>query len=242
MSDSPRVMLSARLAAVAALVPPGLPMADIGTDHGRLPAWLVESGRVPRAVGVDDKAAPLAGAQALGATLGRGAALVYQLGSGCAGLVDIATVTVAGMGGPLIARIVAGARAAGARHLVLQPNIGEAELRAWLDEHGWAIDAEVLVTDRGRRFVVVSAVYAGGGPRLDAVDYAYGAAGAHRDPEALESRLDDDEARIRALLARHDGARADTALGGQLQVVARTRARLRRVVEGARRAPGGAAV
>ena len=51
--------LSRRLSAIAALVPAGVPMADIGTDHGLLPMYLVQSGRVPRAIGIDDKLEPL---------------------------------------------------------------------------------------------------------------------------------------------------------------------------------------
>ncbi|MDP2315237.1 MAG: class I SAM-dependent methyltransferase [Pseudomonadota bacterium] len=220
------VVLSPRLAAVAALVPAGRPMADIGTDHGRLPAFLVASGRVPRAVGVDDKAGPLAVAQALGAALGLGDALEYRLGAGCEGLVGVDTVTVAGMGGPLIARILEGARAAGARHIVLQPNTGEADLRGWLGENGWAIVAEQLVVDRGRRFVVLAAVDGETGPPLDEVDLTYGVAALHRDPSALAARLDEDEKRLRELLARHAGERAESALRSQLDTVQEARARL----------------
>lgn len=210
-------------------------MADIGTDHGQLPAYLVQSGRVPRAVCVDNKPAPLAVAQALGATLGLGAALEFRLASGCEGLHDIGTITVAGMGGPLIARIVAGARAAGADHLVLQPNIGDDALRAWLDANGWGIETEVLVTDRERRFVVLAAVdrrIEGGGSsgaeaaRLDTVDLTYGAPRVHRDLGALAGRLDEDEARLRGVLAHHGGARAEAAIRDQLAVVLEARARL----------------
>jgi tRNA (adenine22-N1)-methyltransferase len=235
------VVLSPRLAAVAALVPAGGVVADIGTDHGQLPAFLVQTGRVARAVGVDDKAAPLAVAQRLGATLGLGAALTYQRGWGCADLHGIDTVTVAGMGGPLIARIVAGARAAGARQLVLQPNIGDADLRAWLDENGWALTVEALVTDRGRRFVILAAV-AGASAGLDAVDRAYGPAHLHRDLPALAARLDAEEARLTEVLTRHGGARAEAAIRDQLDLVEAARARLVRAVsaspEAGHRKPG----
>lgn len=217
-------LLTARLAAVAERVPAGRPMADIGTDHGRLPAFLVLSGRVPRAIGVDDKEAPLAGARALGDTLGLGAALEYRRGSGCAGLAGVDTVTVCGMGGALVARIVAGARAAGASTLVLQPNEGEAELRAALGPLGWRIVTERVLTDRGRRFVVMSATY-GSPEELDAVDLAYGSARAHVDPAALAARLAADDARLRALVARHG---PNPALTIQVDIVAEARARLTR--------------
>ncbi len=200
-------------------------MADIGTDHGRLPAFLVASGRAPRAVAVDNKAAPLAVAQALGATFGLGAALEYRLGSGCDGLRDLGTLTVAGMGGTLIASILEGARATGATHLVLQPNSGAAELRAWLGNNGWAIVTELVVADRGRCFVILAAV--NGAPEaLDTVDLAYGQASKHRNPTALASLLDANEARLRAVLDHHGGLRAEAAIRDQLAVVLEARVRL----------------
>ena len=44
------IELSPRLAAVGRLVPPGLPLVDVGTDHAYLPAALVQMGRIPSAV------------------------------------------------------------------------------------------------------------------------------------------------------------------------------------------------
>jgi tRNA (adenine22-N1)-methyltransferase len=44
------VKLSKRLATIAALVPPGGRLADIGTDHAYLPVYLVSEGVVPSAV------------------------------------------------------------------------------------------------------------------------------------------------------------------------------------------------
>ena len=37
--------LSKRLKAVAGLVTEGASVADIGTDHGYVPIWLIQSGR-----------------------------------------------------------------------------------------------------------------------------------------------------------------------------------------------------
>ena len=45
--------LDARLAAAAALVRPGEPVADIGCDHGKLTAVLAASGKYPKVIGAD---------------------------------------------------------------------------------------------------------------------------------------------------------------------------------------------
>ena len=50
--------LDARLAAVAAFVPQGSRVADIGTDHGYLAAALVEEGRAPFVIASDLPAGP----------------------------------------------------------------------------------------------------------------------------------------------------------------------------------------
>lgn len=218
--------LTPRLAAIADLVPAGLAMADIGTDHGRLPAFLVASGRVPRAVGVDNKPGPLAVAQALGKRLALGPALEYRLGTGCEGLRDIGTLTIAGMGGTLIARILAGAGATGATQLVLQPNNAEAGLRGWLAMNGWAITTEVVVIDRGRRFAVIAATE---GATLDSdpIDLAYGSPSKHRDLAALAALLDHEEARLGGVLAHHGGPGAEASIHAQLAIVRAARDRPR---------------
>ena len=51
--------LDARPAAAAHLVRPGLPVADIGCDHGKLTAALALSGLYPRVIGSDLRVGPL---------------------------------------------------------------------------------------------------------------------------------------------------------------------------------------
>ena len=51
--------LSKRLTAVAAMVSPGNRLADIGTDHGYVPIYLVEKGIVPSAIAMDVRRGPL---------------------------------------------------------------------------------------------------------------------------------------------------------------------------------------
>ena len=58
------VKLSARLAAVAALVEPGSRVADVGTDHGYIPIYLVQTGIADRAIAMDVRSGPLERARA----------------------------------------------------------------------------------------------------------------------------------------------------------------------------------
>ena len=48
-----QIALSPRLRMAASLVPPGARLADIGTDHGYLPAALILEGAIPSAIAAD---------------------------------------------------------------------------------------------------------------------------------------------------------------------------------------------
>ena len=59
------IRLSPRLAAVAGLVPPGARVIDVGTDHGMVPVWLVQTGRAEHVFASDLRAGPLESAERL---------------------------------------------------------------------------------------------------------------------------------------------------------------------------------
>ena len=51
--------LSKRLTAVASLVTEGASVADIGTDHGYVPIYLVKEGIIKKAIAMDINKGPL---------------------------------------------------------------------------------------------------------------------------------------------------------------------------------------
>lgn len=159
--------LSPRLAGVAELVLPDAPMADIGTDHGYLPVFLVQSGRVPLAIASDRLPGPVAAARRTVSEYGAAGRVEVRLADGLAALQpgEVATVVLAGMGGPLMQEILSARPEllAGVRRLVLQPNTGEEGLRRWLVRQGWRLVAERLVADAGRLYVILAAEPGAGG-------------------------------------------------------------------------------
>lgn len=150
------ITLMPRLAAVAEFVLPGLPMADIGTDHAYLPAHLVEAGKVPWAIAADVIRGPLEQARSTVEAAGVGDRVQLRMGNGLRVLEpgEVATATICGMGGLTINEILTAGPLAGLRRLVLQPNLAEDEVRGWLAEHGWRLVDETLAAE-GRHIYVV---------------------------------------------------------------------------------------
>ena len=135
-----RLELSPRLAAIAEQVPQGARLADVGTDHAYLPAWLLLAGRISGAVATDVREGPL--------QRGRETARLYKVEDRmvfrcCDGLAAVEpqeadTVVIAGMGGELMARIVERAPWTRGCTLLLQPMSAQPFLRRWLQAaSGW---------------------------------------------------------------------------------------------------------
>lgn len=156
------ITLTPRLAAVAGLVLPGLPAADIGTDHGYVPAYLVQQGHIPRAIASDLQPGPLEAARRTVAAEGLEDRIDLRLGPGLSVLRpgEVATVIISGMGERLVAAILDEGSLEGVRRLVLQPMGTGEPVRAWLAENGWRLVAERLAVE-GRHYYVVMAAEPG---------------------------------------------------------------------------------
>lgn len=155
------IQLDARLAAIAAFVPAGTSFADIGGDHAYLAAALVREGYAPCAVVGDLSAGACAAARRTvegGALADR---IAVRQGDGLSVLVpgEAEAIVVAGMGGALIAQILAANPGvlAHVKTLVLQPMNGAAKLRAWLYAHGWHCADEALARAGGRIYEIIRA-------------------------------------------------------------------------------------
>ena len=152
--------LTPRLQLLADWVRPGAKLADVGTDHAYLPVWLSIHGRVTSAIASDLREGPLERAKKTGQTYGA-EHIDYRL---CNGLSEIRpeeadTIVIAGMGGENIVSVLSGApwTADGGHTLLFQPMTHAEDLRLFLAEHGYAIQREALVQDRGTIYPVIEA-------------------------------------------------------------------------------------
>ena len=148
--------LTNRLQAAADLVPVCESMADIGTDHGYLPIYLVQEGRASRAIACDVNEGPLTRAREDVISSGLSRQISLRLGGGLSPLAkdEVDGVTICGMGGLLVRDILAEneEKAQGLSWLVLQPQGHVAELRYFLSRHHFRIEKEVLSLDGGQLY------------------------------------------------------------------------------------------
>ena len=157
--EKKELQLQPRLQCLADLVPQGARLADVGTDHGYLPVWLLQHGRMESAIASDINALPLDHARATAAEYGVTACIDFRL---CPGLAKIGseecdTVAIAGMGGETIIAILESApwTKDGAHTLLLQPMTKAAELRRWLSVNGYTFTDERLVWDKNYLYPVL---------------------------------------------------------------------------------------
>lgn len=158
-------MLDARLRCVAKHVRPGSVLADIGTDHARLPVYLVEQGVCPKAIASDLRRGPAAAARRTIRSAGLENRIEVRLGDGLTALTadEADDIVIAGMGGETAAAILDACRwIRDARyHLVLQPMTRPEELRRYLYEAGFSIRGEEIVGDGRHWYTVMDVVYTG---------------------------------------------------------------------------------
>ena len=152
--------LSPRLRAIAEMVPPGYSVADVGTDHGYLSVWLFQNEISNRIIASDIGSGPLERAAKTVSKAGIKKGITLVLCDGLAGIAedDAEIVIIAGMGGETITGILSEAPwTKGCKKLILQPMTKAEELRKWLHENRYYIEAERLVKDSGKLYSVISA-------------------------------------------------------------------------------------
>lgn len=168
--------LGPRLSLCAELLRPGRPMADIGTDHGYLPIWLLKTGAVDRAIASDINPGPLDAARRHGQLYGVGDELRLVQGDGLSRISpeDADDIVIAGMGGELILHIIGSTPwlSCADKRLVLQPMSAVDKLRTGLWQLGFAVQKELAARENGKVYSAFSVGYAGELGEMDSI-YPY---------------------------------------------------------------------
>ena len=170
-------MISKRLELVASFVPQGAILLDVGSDHAYLPIDLVERGQIKSAIAGEVVEGPYQSAVKNVEAHGLNEKIQVRLANGLAAFEEadqVSVITIAGMGGRLIATILEEGlnKLVNVERLILQPNNREDDLRIWLQDHGFHIVTESILEEAGKFYEIL--VVEAGQMELSASDVCFG--------------------------------------------------------------------
>ncbi|TQR19521.1 tRNA (adenine(22)-N(1))-methyltransferase [Psychrobacillus vulpis] len=152
--------LSERLKKVAFYVEKNTVLADIGSDHAYLPCYLVHTGKITKAIAGEVVKGPFESAKNQVAQEGLSNIIDVRLGNGLEVIKEIdavQTITIAGMGGPLISSILETGKnkLASVDCLILQPNIHAKAIREWAMKENWNIVNEAILEEQDKIYEIL---------------------------------------------------------------------------------------
>lgn len=196
--------LSHRLETIASFVRKGSKIADIGTDHGYIPIYLIRQGTAVSAVAMDVRSGPLERAREHVEKYGLSDRICLRLSDGLKKLEpgEADTVIIAGMGGELMIHILEEGK-----HMwdsvscwVLSPQSELDKVRHYLEAQGFLLRREEMLTDEGKYYVVMEA----GRGKMEygrEIDYKYGRELLRQRHPVLLSYLQKEKRQLEGILS-----------------------------------------
>lgn len=169
--------LSERMLRTAGFVSRGNRTADVGCDHAYTSIYLVEQGIAPQVIAMDVNAGPLARAKENVKKFGMEENISLRLSDGLEALLprETDTILIAGMGGPLMERILSAypEKVDTVKELVLQPQSEIAEFRRFVQKIGFRITEEDMLFEDGKYYTILRAEHGEEEPWTEE-EYLYG--------------------------------------------------------------------
>jgi tRNA (adenine22-N1)-methyltransferase len=157
--------LTPRLQAIADSINEYEVLADIGTDHAFLPIYLMENGKITKAIATDINKGPIDIAEERIRKYKFEDKIETRQGSGLTVIEphEADAIVIAGMGGMLIAEIIEQSKivAMAAKILVMQPMQDSGKLRKYLLQSGFEIFEEELAKEDRKIYEIIWARYTG---------------------------------------------------------------------------------
>ena len=157
--------LSERMLMAAKMVRHGSVVADIGTDHAYLPAYLVLNGISPKALACDVRKGPLANAEKTVEHFGLEKQITLRLSDGFDEIepFEAQDFIICGMGGTLMEQLVSRAYwlKDSSKRIIVQPQSHAEDIRKFFVENGFRILFEDACVDSGKLYCAMAAEYTG---------------------------------------------------------------------------------
>ena len=208
--------LPKRLETIIERMPASGCIADIGCDHAYVAIEAVRRGKAARALACDVRKGPLQQAAEHILCAGLAGKIETRLSDGLEKVApgEADCVIIAGMGGPLMERILQ-ERLADFGHFVLSPQSEIPHFRRFLLAEGMRIDEETMLIDEGKYYVIFNV-----SQRADASsdpmymteeDFLYGGRLLRRLDPVLKSFLEKEKTRYEGILGQTDSAEVRAA-------------------------------
>ena len=156
------VQLSPRLVAALEILRGYETVADVGCDHGRLTASLLQKQVCSHVIATDISEPSLEKAKQLLRHINHSECVSFRVGDGCSVLQpgECEAIALLGMGGTLMARILEACEPPlmGAKAVVLQPMRAQDDIRRYLYQNSYHIVCDRVIRDHGRLYQVFKAV------------------------------------------------------------------------------------
>ena len=171
-----KLPISKRLLCCTSMVQSGSRVADIGTDHGYLGIYLLQSGAARHVIACDLRKDPLENARRNAKLFGVDGEMELRLSDGLEKILpdEVDTVVMAGMGGDLIQKILSQCpwRKREGLQFILQPQSAGNVLRRWMCEDGFEIQREEPVQDGHFLYTVMDIRQGEPAPLTPGTEYA----------------------------------------------------------------------
>ena len=172
------IKINDRLLTAVPFVRKGKRFADIGTDHGYLPIYLLDKRIINFAIAADINRGPLDKAEENIERFGMNGSIRTVLCDGLRGInaSEVDDVAIFGMGGELIVKIIDEAPwlKREDKRVILQPMTHPEKLREYLANNGYKIIGETLSFDRDKIYQTICAEYDGETRKYDSFTLHFG--------------------------------------------------------------------
>ena len=208
------IQISRRLQSVAAFVQEGKRLADVGCDHGYIPIYLLQKKKIEKAIAMDINQGPLMRAKEHIQEWGLENYIDTRLSDGVKALKpnEVQSVVIAGMGGPLMEKILTEGNEVlqTVTELVLQPQSEIGRFRRFLIENGYEITHEEMILEDGKYYPIMRAVYGKAKEQTEA-EYLYGKKLLQNRNPVLKEFLDREQVKAEELLEKLKNSQTPSA-------------------------------
>lgn len=169
------IKLSKRLKEIVNLIDKNSKVADIGTDHGLVPNFLVENNISSYIVASDISEKSLEKTYELVDNKYIDSKIYLRVGNGLEVIEknEVDTVILAGMGGILISKLIEKDfdKVENLKKLILQPMQNQYELREYLYKNGFIFNDQRIVYEEKKYFEIMDVSYKGEISKVDPIFY-----------------------------------------------------------------------